>query len=197
MGEDFLPPPVVICNYKYFIMKSKVLDTISIFADKDAEHEKIKEAFEIFKKHRPHLFKVWQSMNSVAVLSEEGYENFIYYDLKVFLLKTATVLEMENHFLASLFVHEAQHLVQYKKNPNEFDDEFLAEKLYEDHERDAYETQQNFLREVGTQEDVEWLKEQFENKWWIDNTNSEVGENIAMRDGDHYRKIAEKYITRQ
>jgi len=177
-------------------MKSTNINTIAVFTSKNEELLKMEKAFKIFESVRPELFKMWETMNSVVVLQEDGYENFIYYDLKIFLLKTATVLEMEDHFLAGLFVHEAQHLVQYKKNPEEFDNEVLAEKLYEEHERDAYDVQQDFLREVGTQEDVDWLREQFENKWWIDDSKIENGENIAMRDGDHYREIAEEYLSK-
>lgn len=171
----------------------EVIRNIEIHASQE-EVEKIQQTFEIFEKNNPKLFSVWQTMKAVIVLQEDGYENFIYYDLKVFLLKTATVLEMEPHFLASLFVHEAQHLLQYANNPDEFDDYDRAKQYYEKHERDAYEAQQKFLKKVGTQDDCDWLQEQFEKKWWVDTSQKKEGENIAFRDGDYYRKIAEKYI---
>jgi hypothetical protein len=56
-------------------------------------------------------------------------------------------------------IHEAHHIVQYKKCKRGYGYHF---------ERGAYIVQKKFLKKANYELGIQWLEKEFKNKWWED-----------------------------
>lgn len=62
-------------------------------------------------------------------------------------------------YIASLLIHEACHIKQYKSGKK-----YLGSVA----ETEAYKKQRSFLNRIGYKNAVRWLDEQYKNRWWVD-----------------------------
>lgn len=114
------------------------------------------------KRNRPRTFKLIKSLDAILIYQKRGYENQLFYKERIWVCKTQTVLESSLAYLASLLVHEAEHLRQHDGGKRAFGSRAEGE---------AYRAQRRFLKSTGTKEEVMWLDSLYKKKWWVRRTS--------------------------
>lgn len=180
------------------IVEPKYTDGVAFFCT-DAQFVKLTKAVETFKKFAPevkgyeHQYDVWkEAIRVVIVLNDRGYENGLYHDYGIWVVKHAQIMEQDHIELSSGMFHEAQHMVQYQNDDTVFTGENY-EKNLDAMEEDAYRAQRAYLEWVGDSNDLVWLGKGFERKHWM--AQDETGEdyNVLLVEHDTWEPIVKAH----
>jgi hypothetical protein len=141
---------------KKFLLKK--IYGIEIVAPTKKEINKLKKALEFIKIKEEKVLKILQWLRAILVFPGKTYNNWLVLDKKIYICQPKTILESTKQYLASLLVHEAKHIFQYKNKQKT-----VGRKA----EFSAYKFQRKFLVKYGKPSEVEWLDQQFQEKWWL------------------------------
>src|SRR3989344_7613114 len=132
--------------HKYFYKKRAC--GIDIVSPSKREISKIREALEFIEKNQPPAFRKTRKFKAILVYPKRGYENNIFSEERIWICKPQTVRESSVPYLASLLIHEAQHLLQHDRGMR--DSGARAE-------GEAYKVQRDFLLSFGNEREISWL----------------------------------------
>jgi len=175
------------------INKPQYIDGVAYFCTK-SQFQILTKTMDTFRKFVPsikgyeHMYDMWKNnMKAVIVLQEDGYENGIYADMGVYILKKI-MFENEDHvYIASNFFHESRHIEQYLKDNTLFSEENFMDNV-EWTEEDAYKAQRAFLEWVGDENDLKDLDEDFSSKWWLKAGDDSDGlDSLSISTDEHER----------
>lgn len=136
------------------------IHTITIYSPSVTNLFRIRLALDTlrYKSYKDYL-KVIRSIRSIFVISVDGYANAIYPEHRLWVIEGSLLEDStyDSYYLASLLLHEAHHVTQYlKRTP------LTNQGL----ETGAYRVQLRFLKHIGDTQSLEWLKKQYQQKWW-------------------------------
>lgn len=166
--------------------KKKIFNT-NIVARTSEEIQGVLNALCFASSREKKLSAYLKKISAILVYSKKtGYDNLLFPKEGIYVCQTRTVLDATREYLASLFVHEARHLWQFKKKKPYYGD--IAEE-------DAYHFQRRFLKKYGIIEDVEWLDELYKQKWWVfKDKKSGKRKSVSPRDRI-FKKFVERYVS--
>lgn len=122
---------------------------------------KIRKAFRLVEIKSPANYRVLLKLERILVYPSDGkYLSFYFPKENVYVCDSRLITESSLPYLASLFLHEARHVWQHRTN---------KKKIYKNLdlcETDAYKFQRKFLKKFGSKNELDWLDEQYKNKWW-------------------------------
>jgi hypothetical protein len=110
------------------------------------------------KRAEPRAFrKVTRHLKIIVVVPRQGYANESFVARRLWITEGSILQGTIPHYLASLLLHEAQHIAQFR-----------AGKPYRGAtaEQEAYKVQRALLRHLGQRWAVEWLDAQYKSQWW-------------------------------
>jgi len=137
---------------------SKKIYNIEILASTKIEIDIIKKALLFIKTHAPQSFSRLKKLQAIIIYPNKDYNNILFPKENIYICQQGTIIESSMPYLASLLIHEAHHLLQYKK-----DQKHHGQKT----EEEAYKAQRRFLKKYGTKAEVDWLDNLFKDEWWI------------------------------
>lgn len=133
-----------------------------VVSEEEKDFSKIRRAFVFLREKDSNSFKyVLKYLKSIVVLSISKQFNEAILEKKTWLVSSSVISDKSYpyQYLASVFIHESCHIQQ-----------FLEKRFFVGRasEAEAYNLQKKFLKKVGYMNAVNWLEEQFKNKWWND-----------------------------
>lgn len=152
---------------------------------------KIFNAVEIIKKiDRFYFNQVCKCLPNIFIVKGKSHFNGYFIDDRIWFSMAGGINEDHLIYLASLLVHESQHMVQANKGKKYFGARA---------EKGAYLVQRKFLMKVQDKElsdwFVNWLDKQFVQKWWV-NYDKKIGkgENIFEKTLKDYKNKKLKLV---
>jgi hypothetical protein len=138
----------------------KKYSNIQIVSNKSSYIQKIIKALKFIKKIDPKNFKkVNDNLQKIIITNISGTFGAVYPKEQTFIITQDYVDKSHYKWLASCLIHEAHHIVQYKKGKRGYGYHF---------ERGAYIVQKKFLKKANYELGIQWLEKEFKNKWWED-----------------------------
>ena len=144
--------------HKAFYLQKKF--NIIIIAPKIKYIKKIEQALIFLKKEDKNSFrKVIKNLKIIFIVPVKGYKNMMFLKDKIWFSYSGFFEDKDvpYQYLASLLLHEAQHIVRYKRGNKPIG--YYAEK-------EAYLAQRKFLLKIKYNNYVEWLDSEFKKRWW-------------------------------
>lgn len=148
-------------KYMSYVFQNKKFYTtnihkLSVVASSKNEIARIVNAIQLIHKQI--------ALKAILVYPRQGYGNELFPAESVWVCESGTVIKSSPTYLASLIVHESEHMRQYKGGKR---------RASAANERGAYEAQRRFLIQAGDTYGTEWLDTQFKSKWWIQKSSDE------------------------
>lgn len=164
-------------------MKKK-LEIIEIVSNSQNDINKILETLLFIKKKSKDNWRQIKLITAIIVSPKNGYDNQLFPKERIWICQAGTVRKSSIPYLASLLMHEACHIGQYRME---------NKKWTESLEKQAYQVQRNFLAKYGTLKEVDWLDKMFKKRWWLD--NFKIYKTSSLKK-NYFRKILNKYKKR-
>lgn len=136
-------------------IRKKILG-IEVVAELQSDFNKVAVAILYLKRKYSMYFNLIKKIKGIYIYPKLGYDNEFFPDKKKWVCELKTVRESSIIYLASLLVHEAIHLRQYKHG---------LIKNTKKTELEAYETQRKFLNKAGDKKSAQWIMKQYRENW--------------------------------
>lgn len=133
---------------------------IKIYFESSDPSQKICEAINLISQNEEKIFKkILENLQALVIIDELASYNETFVEKGVWVSGRKIFVEESytSEYIASLLLHEAFHIDQYKRGV-----------LYmgKEAETEALEFQKKFLRQIEYNHAIEWLKKQYEGEWW-------------------------------
>ncbi len=125
---------------------------------------KLQRAFVYIERLNELGFDFAQDIRCVLVYPGNDYYTEMFAPDRIWVVQPKTVRESGLNYLTSLLIHEAWHIVQWRKGVHNVGSRA---------ERGAYLKQRKFLAAIHDSSSIRWLDKAYKEKWWKD------------ADGDH------------
>jgi len=162
----------------------KKIKTFTIGASDNKQINKISIALHFIETNAVRSFSSVALIKSIIVRPTGSYDNMLFPEEGVYVCEPKTILESSSVYLASLFIHEGVHMLQWKQGRKYIGDSA---------ERDAYKVQRNFLKKFGDKSEVAWLDKCLEEQWWKKNKGIKKETNFVQSDQKLIR-FCKRYI---
>lgn len=119
------------------------------------------KALLLIKKTDRRLFLKVVCLKAILIYPGENQYGAVYEKERIFIDQPKSMQKVSSSWLASILVHEAWHIDQYKRKIREFGVKT---------EKGAYLVQRRFLLKVGVKSEIKWLDKVYQSKWWESET---------------------------
>jgi|SRR6185437_7993485 len=163
----------------------KVYGGIALVARRKPDIKRIKNALQFLKRKSPEDFSfVEKNLRAILIVEGIGWYNEMFAKQGFWVGGEGGIGLSDNKpqsgYLASLLLHEAEHVAQYRK----YHRLYIGKKA----ERPAFLKQRKFLSKIGDEKRVRWLDEQWVSEWWKEYDTDERPIRIAHAFVERYEK---------
>ncbi|OGX06894.1 MAG: hypothetical protein A2Z88_08485 [Omnitrophica WOR_2 bacterium GWA2_47_8] len=162
---------------------TKTVVGIQLVAKTRREIDALVKALRLIRRRAPKLFRCFRFLDAVLVYPKRSYDNAIYMhdDPYVWVCESGTALESSPAYFAGLLVHEAVHVAQWRRGIRRHSTRM---------EEEAYHAQRRFLKNIGANDEVAWLDEQFKERWWVKGRGEAQKRSVDRISARHRRFLA-------